>query len=519
MLPDVAAEAALVIRCDPILKAVRSTIPELTRPTLTRWANATDPKIDPASITKIEALAAALERTYLADAFQAVERFAVMEPQHLFALEAVCGCLVSELRYRGWSDKALAKRLAELKLANGHALREAMERAFPSRQESHKCFVAVTLGSRETEDAFRQHVKQPLIRQLPQALFDRTIPKRGPFVEIEVYAYDPQAAAEQAYSQVAGTIGALAIFKPQNVEVRSKVVGVAAGSQIVGVDVTPPQPVETRETTSMEVGRILASSNPEKVFEHDAVFDAIRHRTRALETQDPESRFILLWFALERLVLGAPGYGTALAAARSLIPKSIAIGKLRNEVAGLAAATTALLDYNEWKLIHPLIGWRSLEQRRVDHVKLCALLQAPKKESQQFTAVLYDRDVRLVQWYERLRRCLYGSKPKHVAQFFEDSRQRIEWQVLRLYRARNSVAHAGQGPSWLRDLTTHASYYVTQLIAIVVHYRHRAPSRSPAELLASRAGQYDAFLDLVKMGDAAALQPRHLLKPTLLVGQ
>lgn len=516
MLPDVAAEAAHVLAGDPVLKSTGSSLPEHVLPHLRQWASE-QPQVDPSAISRLEAFAASLERTYLSDVFTTLDRFVTKEPEHLFALEAVCGCLVSELRHRGWADKTLSSIFSALNAEAPADLTGKLRQGFPAKPSRFRCYVPVSLGGLRLEQSFREHTGLPVLPKLPVSATDRSLPQRGPFVEIEVEEHDAQTAAEQAYSQVSATIGALAIFKPENVEMRSRVVGVSVTGSINGHDISAPEPIERRETTQDEVNRILAGTRPGKL-DRDAVFDAIRHRTRAHESQDPESRFILLWFALERLVLGAPGQGKTLSAARALIPKAIAIGKVRSEILGLGAAILQLgLTDEEWSGLFGLVGWKR-ESRRIDHAKLLAMLQSPKKESEKLTAFFYERDVRLVQWYERLRKALYGSKPAKIVPLFEESRRRIDWQVMRLYRARNSVAHAGQGPSWLRDLTFHANHYLTQLIAIVVHHRQRTPGASSAEILSSRAGQYDAFLALLKSGDPRALEPKHLLKPTLLVG-
>jgi len=41
----------------------------------------------------------------------------------------------------------------------------------------------------------------------------------------------------------------------------------------------------------------------------DPVFDAIRHRQRAMKTDDMESRFVLLWLGIERMIVGTRDYG------------------------------------------------------------------------------------------------------------------------------------------------------------------------------------------------------------------
>lgn len=515
MLPDVAAEAAEKVRKDPILKCVGSPVPGLAVPILERWCGET-PSVRPADIGQLEAYARTLRQTYVLDAVSALKRFAIEQPQHLFALEGVWSALISDLRFRGWSDEALRELVAELSDIEPGACIDRLELVAQRRPLQFTCIVPVRLWRLEK---LLQNVDGFTVLGKPRAEVDQRVAQNGPYLQLVVEAFDPQTAAEMAFSRVTGVLGALAVFEPRNVEVRSRMVGVLKRDRYTAYDVAPSLPVESRRPNPSEVRRIVASAQKSVAVEHDAVFDAIGYRARALQTDDPESRFMLLWFGLERMVLGAPGYGRALAAARELVSKAITLGKLRTEIAALASAIADLdLPDAEWQAAFPLIGWKKPAARRVDRNKLLQVLQGPVEQSRKLTAFFYERDVRLVQWYERLRKQMSGAKPDKIAAYFEDSRQRVEWQVLRLYRARNSVAHAGHGPSWLNDLTLHANYYLVELIAIAVHYRQRSPTRQPGDILASRAAAYDAFVSLIRKGDRRATGPDYLLRPTRLVG-
>jgi hypothetical protein len=124
--------------------------------------------------------------------------------------------------------------------------------------------------------------------------------------------------------------------------------------------------------------------------------------------------------------------------------------------------------------------------------KLLGFIIGPDAESRKLTAFFYEASPSVTQWYFRLRKRLYGENGKsigaNVAAYLEESRQRIDWQVVRLYRARNGIAHASALPLWLPDLINHTHYYLTNLIAICVHYRETAGSTPSVEILSERAG-------------------------------
>ena len=87
----------------------------------------------------------------------------------------------------------------------------------------------------------------------------------------------------------------------------------------------------------------------------------------------------------------------------------------------------------------------------------------------------------------------------------------------RIYRARNRIAHVGVGPERVRDLVGHAHFYLTQLIAICVHYGEQSDARAQ-DLLSRRMGQYQAFIQLLQRGDAECATAKALMRPSALVG-
>jgi hypothetical protein len=167
--------------------------------------------------------------------------------------------------------------------------------------------------------------------------------------------------------------------------------------------------------------------------------------------------------------------------------------------------------------LHELVGRTQGRRLLVDQEKLLSFLLADEAVSRQLTAFFYDKDARLVQWYFHLRKALAGGDSANIAAYIDASRTRVERQVLRLYRARNSVAHAARGPAWLGELTRHASFYLTNMIAMVLHYREQEPGRAPIDILVTRAGQYAAYLELLRHASLRATDPLALLRPTSVV--
>ncbi len=385
-----------------------------------------------------------------------------------------------------------------------------------------QCYVAVSSWDlRENFKGSQIQILDTLPREPSEG--DGRIPTiRGPFAALDVSARDLRHAATLARARVASALAAVAVFsKPMTV--RSQIVTVVRGETCIAYDTAEPLAMERRRSNPGEISRIVASAvSAAEDPNGDPVIDAIRLYDRALHSPDRESRFMLLWLGIERLCAGAPGQGKILSAVRAVVPKTMALAKIRREImAFVDALERCALSEQQRSTLHHLVGHVDTDGvTRVDRRKVLERILGDDPSSRALTAIFYDVDVRLTQWYCRLRKRFGDGAPEKlhecVATCIEDSRRRTEWQVLRLYRARNNVAHAGYGPLWLGDLIHHAHYYLTQMIAVAVHYRETAPRRPPSEIFAERVGRYDVYANLLSKKHAQAVSVNVLLRPTLL---
>ncbi len=519
MLPDIAGEALDLLATDCVLKTMQPELVELLRKGLEKLVGG---QFTQGDVATLEAYCQLLERTYAQDAFQAILTIVAGRPKALFDLESVCVSLISELRSKGWSDASVSHCIGaarEHHPDDDHLALAAFRTSVSGAARRFSCFVAVTITSGREEIHLPGEFE--IVDDAPITPPSSGAPRRGPFALVRIDALDGRYAAEAAFTKVSSVLGAAAVFVRTDILVRSSIVVLDDGSSPSAMEVRLRLAREPRVAAPGQLRRVvqsaLASTSGGSI---DAVFDAIRHRQRAMDSDDLESRFMLLWLGIERLCLGTGGSGRILQAIRALVPKAVTLGKLRRDIAALGAAIaqTRLADSHRQDLAE-LIGL-GRSHGAADHEALLTVMMrgGNDSDSRRITAGFFESDVRLVQWYAGLQKDVEGPSPDRLWKYLDRSRERIERQCLRLYRARNSVAHAARGPAWLADLVSHAHFYLTQLIAICVHYRERTPNRPAAEILLRRAGQYDAFASLLQAKHARALSPRGLLRPTSIVG-
>ena len=218
---------------------------------------------------------------------------------------------------------------------------------------------------------------------------------------------------------------------------------------------------------------------------------------------------------------GARGYGGALNSAQRLVSFSVAFGKLRRDVGDLAACLYYAVRGDETRKADLLSVVGLNGEPRVDRIKVLALLLAEKDKLRRLTSTVYDVSPLLAYRCHEMWKSLSSGSPtgrgKRLADYFEKYEKRLSWQVGRIYRARNRLAHVGDGAERVRDLVTHAHFYLTQLLAICIHHTE-SRQRSAQDVLSERAGAYRAFIELLKAEDPTATTPQALTRPSSVVG-
>ena len=525
MLPDVAAEAERTLKRDVLLNSRYGPRCEALLESL---KHAKPDKVDElrGALAQMNVLAPLLRRSYVADAFEEAQRTIEGAPESHDKIARLCESIVSELRAQGWSDTGLLEACGALPPDDDVAAVGSLAARVCSARQQFECYVGLTLPV--DRPPFPDGVQGfQIVEALPDASLTGRPLKKGTYAKVLIEAFDPMAAAATAHRRVLSTVGALTVFLPESrIDVSSEVVGVRLPDRSIrGCETQERLPEEKRSIDPEGIKRILASSwDASSTPAADPLHDAIRLRHRAISKSDPETRLLLLWSGIERMTSGARGFrGGALAAAKELVSHAVTLGKLRRDVGDFAAVMehAVVAEPARGDLLR-LVGGYGEDGSRVDRVHRRRVLEhllGDKAKLQQMIAPFYATEPLLAFRAHRLWEDLGSgsgssiSRGKAIAEYHERSRQRVAWQVGRIYRARNRVAHVGVGPERLKDLVAHAHFYLTQIIAICVHHGGTHPVRAQ-ELLTTRMGQYQAYVELLRRGDSACLGPDALLRPT-----
>lgn len=526
MLPDVACEAEEFVKNDEVLKR---RFPARQKALLDPLAKLKGKEWPTQLVESLRILNGSIRTAYVQEAFLEAEAIIRDNPAERHALVRMCGSIVSELRSLGFSDEHLRGAVEQAtRSAAGDAATAIplLSRLVATASRSFTCFVGLSLPAKRP--AFPELDSFALVERPPPVLEGQRPLKDGPHLRVTVEARDEHGAAVQAHGRATATIGAATLYLPRSgVEVASPIVGVLTGDKARTFDVHERLPEEDRLAKPSQITRILESSwTASSGIESHSLHDAIRLRDRARNANDPESRLLLLWSALERLTSGARGYDKALSAAKDLVAKTVTLGKLRRDIGDLCAAITDAVPPTapgRPQLVRIAGGYtdrQGIEQ--VERAKLLGVLLGPRTGLEELMNVFTGEHPLVSHRCEELwltfGEGVDATRGKRLSEFHRKSERRVAYQVERIYRARNQVAHVGASPERVQDLAWHAYFYLTQMVAICVHYAESNPKAVAQDVLTERAGRYEAFLKLLETGYPECLRPESLLRPSVVLG-
>jgi hypothetical protein len=193
--------------------------------------------------------------------------------------------------------------------------------------------------------------------------------------------------------------------------------------------------------------------------------NAIEFLTLALDAKDAKTALIYLWTVLETVAgdLGVRSSGQRVA---ERIAPIIAFRRVDKIVTYLALSIhEAHVQAN--KSPDPTILPNSNDKFIAPEDVLKALLGPEQsKEADHLCDLCSESPLLLHRLYSIAKQF---SKPGRLAEALQISRKRLEWQIARIYRARNLLIHRGDSSPYISRLLRNAHYYVSSTISRLLH--------------------------------------------------
>jgi hypothetical protein len=187
-------------------------------------------------------------------------------------------------------------------------------------------------------------------------------------------------------------------------------------------------------------------------------FSVTEFHSLSLESKSVENQLLNLWISLETLIPSRQGSSKINSVISGMLPIT-GLNYIRRIIERLA------FDLLRWNRPFVAALLRKIEPNpAVDAVgkvlRLCAL-----KANTAHLEELFEK----LENFELLRNRIYKihqkiSDPSQLKSFLESHQKRVEWQIMRIYRIRNSIVHNGRKPDFSEIIVDCAHDYFDQAL-------------------------------------------------------
>jgi hypothetical protein len=220
----------------------------------------------------------------------------------------------------------------------------------------------------------------------------------------------------------------------------------------------------------------------------ERLLSSINTAALARSTSTAENQLISLWAAVEVLLSDPPENVARISHYARIVVPCIVCRHVRRQF--IAVYDELLVSYR--RKFGEIVN-RELSPWADPHTKFMAILTLPdnKQLRQELCALCTNNPLalhRLWKLYEDFR------SPTKVTGAVRSHEQRVEWQIHRMYRARNHLVHSGRKPSYLESLIRNLAEYYRSAVTTIVRRAAKESDKSDIGQIVSEIGiEYRIF--------------------------
>lgn len=224
------------------------------------------------------------------------------------------------------------------------------------------------------------------------------------------------------------------------------------------------------------------------------VLSAIRQLSLASASADTRTKFVNLWASLETLA-GAHEGETAMERVSELIVPLVVSRSIHRATRYLTILTQRFGDdVGRYELG---VGLRNNGMRGIRLDDMLVTLTSPNRHPNIMELLRFaDHPLlrfRIYTTWERFH------DPKTLLARLEASRQRLQWQLARIYRARNLLVHEGEEVDFIDPLLDNLQNYLSMLVQRILHELKTHPQWGVRELIEFWRGRMNHSLNSLKV--------------------
>jgi hypothetical protein len=289
------------------------------------------------------------------------------------------------------------------------------------------------------------------------------------FLDILVSARDRYAARRLGEEKIANILAVLNLYLVQRrFEIKGRYVLIQRGDDAAGAI-----PLErSRQSTLQNVAEPDRRVNEligllKRLDDDDAdqIMSSLQYHRLAMSASTDESCLVNMWIALE--CLARRGKGSIIETICTHIVPSVAVGNFSKLCRNLARAINPLWRINATSATLKL--FKRSRTDSIDHQDLLDALLDDEKGTLSSELYRITGNHRLITYrIFRLRSRVFVGRDK-AAGTMELHQKHIDWQLRRIYRARNQVMHHGRMVPMLAPLIQHLHTYLITALNNLVH--------------------------------------------------
>ncbi|MDR3385434.1 MAG: hypothetical protein P4L92_00150 [Rudaea sp.] len=398
--------------------------------------------------------------------------------------------LCTHILYRGLGDESLSKIDDRLLLESPVDVFEVLAEPIARRKDVYRCIVAVEGPQGDIEAAVKAkgyaRAGRPDFR--PDAISRSWESKHKNCYNalVQCEAISARHAAELASERL------LAVLNVHNLYLNSASLRVCptvliyVASQVTAVEITPSKHYGlVPRGRARELMRNRVENLGDRL--NGRLANALRSHALALSATDPTSAITNLWTALETLAgsLGGGAIGDRVAA--TLAPH-IAWRRVDRIVTYLAISCHQAVHFVQSHLNLSILSSSNAGRVGADDVLRAVTGHVNNPAAKELMNACSDSPLLLNRLSETWT---VFHDPSQLRNRLIQSRDRVQWQLLRLYRARNLLVHKGQHSHLIWRLLQHAQYYVSLSLGKVMHDLSGNPGWDIDTSLHSQKEQFD----------------------------
>lgn len=391
-------------------------------------------------------------------------------------------------------------------------------------KQRYSCSMGVSLPQealRAAFDDFKVQIGLPSARELTE--IERMVLQGSPqdaFITCAVSAKDPHSAASLAEEKVEGLLASLNLFYVRNrFEVKGRFVLAiddenSDDQYAIGITRCSPfgynadQPIERHD----RLQKLFARFRHE---DRDRLQGALQHHRHAATSPTDESKLVNLWTALECL---CPRERSLIEDVCSNVAPSVAIGHSRKMITLMCRYVWLSWREKPGNWLTSIFP-RSSKYHIDSADMLDAILEPVGGQKANAIYALISENYLLRFRFWRMQERTFGSAAKHK-ESLQMHRDNLDWQLKRIYRARNQIVHRGRAGDSLPRLVQHLQTYLLATFHNIIHDLEQNPSLGVIEAFRFRRVLYDQTVRRLTEASNVGGRPflrEHLLQPSTLL--